>query len=162
MSEQTEVLVEETEETIETYDAYADLTQRHSGVLCPNVNCQDRLFSYEKGLSSTCRCGLTWVTGGYQFLKYGVGVPFQHSDVRVISQRLNQSVETEIQEQIAQDLGQTVPETNLEGLHDDLGILSMPDEAAETTGFTIGDSPEPADVVVGPEPIEEEVNGEQA
>ena len=80
-------MTDQVEVVEETYNAFDDLTKRRSGVLCPNVNCQDRLFSYDKKTSVNCRCGLTYVSGGDKYLKYGVGYPFIITDVRVISER---------------------------------------------------------------------------
>lgn len=155
MSDQTEAL--------EAFDAFRALTSIHQGVQCPNENCLDQIFSYDKGPSVACRCGLTWVSGGYQYLKYGVGAPFHFTDVRLVSQPISQSVEDEIQQGIAEEMHRTAEE--------EVPTPLLPEEAyelvqraqAETQPGEVDDSLpvtddiklEPGDVIQGPVPADE-------
>ena len=138
----------------DTYNPYQDLTQRHSGVQCPNPNCNDRIFSYDAKLSTSCRCGLTWVTGGLQYLKYGTGAPLQHEDVHIISQRLDTSLQ-KIQETEQQPV--EVPNA-LDGIQEEVGVGIMPEEVAETEAVSIVDELPTGDDLPGPEQRNEVVS----
>lgn len=110
MDEQVEEVIEEI-----PYDAFDDLCNRRRGILCPNPHCMDRLFSYDSITTVNCRCGLTYVSGGEKYLKFGVGYPFTMADVTVISERFVPDSEpvqpTEEATEIAKDLGQTIDDS---------------------------------------------------
>ena len=88
--------------------------------------CGDRIFSYVVDKSINCRCGLTWVSGGSLCLKYGVGYPFLLADVRVVNERLadfhsitlpQKGADIEgLTEAVAEELGQTAEESNIDEL----------------------------------------------
>jgi len=121
--EVTDEIVEDTE--VAHYDAFADLCNRKQGVQCPNPECGDHLYSYVVNKSVNCRCGLTWSSGGSLCLRYGVGYPFTLADVRVVSQRLEDTSFTAphpaepnmdgFEEAVAEEMNQTVEETLADG-----------------------------------------------
>lgn len=138
------------EEETEQYDAYKALTNSRRGVQCPNYNCNDRIFSDSPNVSINCRCGLTWVTGGSKWLKYGVGFPFNLCDVRVVSEYQEPWIPTASKEEVLEvneaELLEDVTQT--EEVVEIPEGMSIVEEDMTDVGFAV----EPTDVVVQADP----------
>src|ERR1019366_6060362 len=119
VADQVEEEVVEVEEV--PYDAMSDLTKRKNGIQCPNDKCNDRLFSYDFSKSISCRCGLTFLSGGDVCLKAGTSYPFTTADIRVVFQVVETFQAADVEETVlategfaeavAEELGQVVEET---------------------------------------------------